>query len=98
VRFIASTDAGIPGVEHHRLPEGLAAFAKLAGLSPVEALRTATSESAQALELEAECGSLKPGLSADVLVVDGNPLEDLGALLRPRLVLARGRVVARAEP
>ncbi len=98
VRFIASTDAGIPGVEHHRLPEGLAAFAKLAGLSPVEVLRTATSESARALELEAECGSLKPGLSADVLVVDGNPLEDLGALLRPRLVLARGRVVARAEP
>ena len=43
----------------------------------------------RAFGLEAETGRLAPGLSADVLVVDGNPLEDLGALLRPVLVLAR---------
>jgi imidazolonepropionase-like amidohydrolase len=91
--FIASTDAGIPGIAHHRLPEALPLFARLAELRPVEALRTATSEAARALGLEAETGRLAAGLAADVLVVDGNPLEDLGALMRPILVLARGRLV-----
>ncbi len=92
-RFIASTDAGIPNVAHHRLPEALPVFARLAQLTPVETLRTATSEAARALELDA--GRLAPGLAADVLVVDGNPLEDLAALLRPVLVVARGRIVRR---
>ena len=96
VRFIASTDAGIPNVAHHRLPEALPIFARLAELRPVETLRTATSEAARALGLERETGRLTPGLAADILVVDGNPLEDLGALLRPILVVARGRVVFRA--
>jgi imidazolonepropionase-like amidohydrolase len=95
VRFIASTDAGIPGVAHHRLPEALPIFARLAQLTPVETLRTATSESAVALGLERETGRLTPGLAADVLVVDGNPLEDLSALMRPILVVARGRVALR---
>jgi imidazolonepropionase-like amidohydrolase len=85
VRFIASTDAGIPGVAHHRLPEALPIFARMAELRPVETLG-----------LEHETGRLTPGLAADVLVVDGNPLEDLAALLRPILVVARGRVVFRA--
>ncbi len=90
-RLIASTDAGIPGVEHHRLPEALAVMAELADLSPAEALRSATSASAEALGIERETGALRAGLAADVLVVDGNPLADLAALARPLLVIARGR-------
>ena len=84
-----------PSIAHHRLPEALPIFARLAELRPVEALRTATSEAARALGLEHETGRLVPGLAADVLVVDGNPLEDLAALLRPVLVVARGRIVRR---
>ncbi|HTO06631.1 MAG TPA: amidohydrolase family protein [Myxococcota bacterium] len=95
-RFVASTDAGIPNVAHHRLPEALPIFARLARLTPLETLRSATSEAARALDLERETGRLTPGLAADLLVVDGNPLEDLGALLRPLLVLARGRIAYRA--
>jgi imidazolonepropionase-like amidohydrolase len=97
VRFVASTDAGIPGVQHHQLAEGLQAFARYAGLSCVETLRSATSEAARALGIDTETGVLRPGLAADVLVVEGDPTQDLAALLRPQLVLARGRVVYVAD-
>ncbi len=96
VRLIASTDAGIPRVEHHRLPEALAVFAALAKLSNVDALRSATSESARALGLEAVTGRLLPGLEADILVVPGDPLSDLSALQEPLCVVARGKRVSLA--
>ena len=91
IRFIASTDAGIPGVAHHDLVAGLKAFARFADLRPVEVLRAATSESARALGLEHETGRIAPGLSADFLVLEGDPLEDLAALDDPEWVVIRGR-------
>ena len=97
VRFVASTDAGIPGVQHHQLPEGLRAFSRYAELSCVETLRAATSEAARALGIESETGALRPGLAADIVVVAGDPTKDLAALQRPQLVLARGEVAYQAD-
>jgi imidazolonepropionase-like amidohydrolase len=94
VPLVASTDAGIPGVEHHRLADALVVMRELAGMEPLDALRAATSESARALGLEGVTGALRPGLAADVLVCAGNPLDDLAALRRPLLVLARGEIGA----
>lgn len=90
IRFIASTDAGIPGVAHHDLVAGLKAFAIFADLRPVDVLRAATSESARALGLEHETGRIAPGLSADFLVLRDDPLEDLAALEDPEWVVSRG--------
>ena len=92
VHFVASTDAGIPGVKHDDLARALEAFARFAGLSPLETLRAATSEAAGALGLGAETGVLAPGFAADVVLVEGNPIEDLAVLRAPLLVVARGRV------
>jgi imidazolonepropionase-like amidohydrolase len=93
IPFIASTDAGIPGVFHHHLPLALKVFALIAELSPQAALRTATSSAARALGVHGMTGRLVPGLAADILVVDGNPLDDLDALANPVGVWARGRRV-----
>jgi imidazolonepropionase-like amidohydrolase len=93
VPLIASTDAGIPGVRHDDLPRALRAFAHYADLTPCEVLRSATSESARALGLDTVCGTLRPGLAADLLVVEDDPLLDLTLLERPLLVMAAGRVV-----
>jgi len=93
VRFVASTDAGIPGVEHHRLPEALRTFARYAELTPSEALRSATSHSARVLGLTDVTGSLRPGLAADLLIVAGDPLSDLAALEARAAVFARGREI-----
>ena len=90
VPFIASTDAGIPGVYHHHLPLALPVFAQIAGLAPTEALRSATSAAADALGLSDVTGRLQPGCAADLLLVHGDPLTDLSALAEPAAIWARG--------
>ena len=90
-RLIASTDAGIPGVRHHDLARALPVFARLAELTPLETLRCATSECAKALDLTGVTGALQEGLSADLLFLRGDPLNDLHALREPVIVLARGK-------
>lgn len=93
VPFMASTDAGIPGVFHHQLPEALAVFGEVAALGNEEVLRSATSEAARGLGLDRHTGRLRPGFDADVLLVAGDPLTDLSALTQPVAVWARGRNV-----
>lgn len=93
VPLCASTDAGIPGVHHHRLVEGLLALARYSGLAGEALLRTATVEAARALGLEHETGRLEPGLAADLLVVEDDPCRDPSTLLRPLAVFARGRQI-----
>ena len=97
VRFIASTDAGIPGVRHEDLVTGLQAFECYAALRPVDVLRAATSESATALGVADRTGRLAAGLSADFLVLESDPLEDLSALRDPEFVVFRGEWLDRKE-
>ena len=97
VPLIASTDAGIPGVVHDHLAQALPVFAHYAQLSAVEVLRSATSESAVALGIDDETGALAPGLAADILVVPGDPLQDLSVLSTPMNVVARGAAISRGN-
>lgn len=90
VRLIASTDAGIPNVFHHDLPLALPVFASFAGLSNQEVLKSATSDCATAIGLGDVTGAICPGLSADFVVYEANPLEDLAALENPVMVVSRG--------
>ncbi len=93
VRLIASTDAGIPNVYHHDLPGALPVFAKFAGLTFVEMLRSATSDAARAIGLERVTGRIAEGLSADLVIYEANPLDDPALLKKPCLVVARGREI-----
>src|SRR6185312_8745790 len=63
------------------------------GMSNVDVLRAATINGAKVLGQEASLGSLAPGKLADVVVVDGHPGEDLGALARPLLVMRGGEIL-----
>jgi len=91
IPMLASTDAGIPGVYHADLPHALLVFAKIAELTPAETLRSATADAAKALGIDHLTGTLATGKCADVLLVDGNPLEDMSALTRTVAVYCRGR-------
>jgi len=65
--------------EHHTR-QGTEFTMRAEVLSPFEILHSATAVGAQILRMEGELGVVKPGALADLLLVDGNPLEDLGLL------------------
>ena len=66
-----------------------------AGMTPYQALKTATVNSAQALSLNV--GTIEPGRLADLAIVEGNPLQDISATYRVVQVIANGRVFGKAE-
>jgi imidazolonepropionase-like amidohydrolase len=91
IEMVASTDAGIPGVYHQDLAHALVVFQQIAELTNEQTLASATSDAARALGIAATTGRLEPGFTADLLLVDGNPLADLRAITQPVGVWARGR-------
>ncbi|MGW7680956.1 amidohydrolase family protein [Kribbella sp. NPDC054772] len=64
-----------------------------AGMSALDAIRAATTSAARLLGLEGSVGRLVRGYAADLIAVDGNPLDDPGALEHLHLVIAGGAVV-----
>ena len=84
VRFASGTD----GV-HGAMPFELQTLVGL-GVPAHEALLAGTRWAAEACRVDGETGSLAPGKRADLIAVDGNPLTDIGALDRVRLVMKNG--------
>jgi imidazolonepropionase-like amidohydrolase len=70
----------------------LAWFVK-AGMTPEQALKTATVDAAELMGIEDRLGRLKPGYLADIAAIDGNPLENIDAIQKVRWVMKAGAVV-----
>jgi imidazolonepropionase-like amidohydrolase len=62
------------------------------GATPNQALMAGTCHAAKVCGLEESIGTLEPGKSGDMIGVEGNPLEDIGALKRVKTVISRGRI------
>jgi len=62
------------------------------GMTPLEALSTATIQSAKYLGMDAEIGSIKAGKLADLAILDINPLEDIYATDKVHAVMLNGRL------
>jgi imidazolonepropionase-like amidohydrolase len=98
VPMLAGTDAPpgvgiVPGASLHR---ELGRFVA-AGLSPLEALQTATINPARFLERTADFGAVEKGKLADLVLLDANPLDDVANTRRIRAVVANGRLFARED-
>ena len=63
-----------------------------AGLSPQDIITAATSRPAEMMGLQDEIGSVRQGLRADLLIVEGNPLQDITALHQPTWVIRKGEL------
>ena len=95
VKIVAGTDAG-----GHGHPPNAAELQHLvaAGLTPMQAVRSATGLAAECLGLEQEIGTVEKGKRADLVVVDGDPLADVTILQdakRIKMVLKDGKVEVR---
>lgn len=100
VAVLTTTDPGLIslGTDTPWLPPGHAYHREIelvseAGLTPERVVRAATRNGAAYLGMEDELGTLRPGKLADLILVDGNPLEDLSALQNMELVVKGGEVV-----
>jgi imidazolonepropionase-like amidohydrolase len=91
-RIAAGADSGTPLNPHGSLLPELELMVKY-GMTPLEAIRSATSVAAEALGLGSETGRVAEGHAADLLAVTGDPVERIGALGDVRLVLARGAII-----
>lgn len=62
------------------------------GMQPIDAIRSATVRASELLRMERQIGTIEPGKFADVIAVEGNPLDDIGALARVAFVMKAGQV------
>ncbi|MBM4421747.1 MAG: amidohydrolase family protein [Chloroflexi bacterium] len=95
IRFATGPDTGVNDTYWDNLAWELELMVQHMGLTPLQTIRAATADAAVALGLEAEIGTIAAGKRADLLVVEGNPAEDLGALRRVREVYRDGELVVR---
>ena len=97
VTIVAGADVSYTPESVTRVSHEVANFVKL-GMSPLEALRTATLNAADLLGLGDRTGRIAAGFEADVIVVDENPLENVLVLQDPLLIVSNGRVAVRPHP
>ena len=83
--YLSGLEIGMPMAE-------IRAMSK-AGMTPMQIIIAATRDAARVCQQEASLGTLEAGKFADVLVVEGDPLQDLEALTRVRMVIHRGVVI-----
>jgi imidazolonepropionase-like amidohydrolase len=69
-----------------------------AGFTPAEVLVAATRNSAMALGMVDELGTLEAGKLADIIVVDGDPLADIHAMANVSVVVRNGEIIPMAQP
>jgi imidazolonepropionase-like amidohydrolase len=88
VPIVAGTDQSVPGFSLDREIE----LHVQAGFTPMEAIQSATVVAARAMGMEKDSGTIEPGKRGDVIVVDGNPLENISDIRKVSAVFAGGRM------
>ena len=98
VPVAAGTDAGTPFNLHGQNLSEIKLLVDYGGFSPLEAIEAGTRVSARVLGLDDKLGTIEEGKLADIVLVQGNPLDDINILLKPeniRLVM-KGGVLAKS--
>jgi hypothetical protein len=96
IPLLAGTDLGSPYVYPGEIDKEMELFVE-AGLSPLDALRTATINPARYLDREKVLGSVEYGKYADLVVLDANPLDDIHNVEKVDAVILNGRYLTRDD-
>jgi len=97
VLLVTGSDAGNFLVVHGPTVQRELELWVQAGIPPAAALQAATSSAARLLGADAHIASIRPGRDADLLIIDGNPLEDITATERISSVVFKGERIDRTE-
>jgi len=97
VALVTGSDAGNFLVVHGPTVQHELQLWVQAGIPPAVALQGATSNAARLLKAGQHIGAIHPGNDADLLIVDGNPLDDISAIERISLVVFKGERIDRTE-
>jgi imidazolonepropionase-like amidohydrolase len=96
VKIVFGTDA-VPGT-HGRNAEELVFRVNDGGQPPMEAIVSATSLAAESVGLSGRIGAIAPGMEADIIAVDGDPLTDITAVRRVVFVMKGGKIYKNLVP
>ena len=96
MRIACGTDAGTPFNPHGNTLVEIVRMVEW-GLSPLQAMRSATSNAAALLRLP-DVGVVEQDAAADLVLFGSNPLEEIRAVLEPALVIKGGELVAGSMP
>jgi len=88
IRILPGGDYGFAWTEHGTNAKDLEYFVKYLGMSPMEALLSATKFGGQVMMRGHELGQVKEGFLADLLLIDGDPLTNIAVLQEPARILA----------
>ena len=83
VRLLLGDDYGAMGFPHGTYGAELAVYVENAGIAPVDVMRWATKHGAELLGMGEDLGTIEEGKLADLLVVDGDPSDDISLLADP---------------
>jgi imidazolonepropionase-like amidohydrolase len=93
IPIVTGTDQSVPG---HSLHREIELYVK-AGFTPMEAIQAATIIPARVMKLDKEVGTIEVGKRADLIILEGDPLESISNIRNVRLVVAGGRMYNCAE-
>ncbi|MFQ5704945.1 MAG: amidohydrolase family protein [Gemmatimonadales bacterium] len=91
VKMVAATDTGYGPRSVLRLSHELIELVRI-GMTPMEAIRSATTVAAQLLGVDDHTGRIAPGMDADLLVLERSPLDDIGTYQDVLFVMTDGRI------
>ncbi len=91
LRIVTGSDTSYGPNSLTRIGQEATHFVEM-GFTPLEAIQSATIINAEMLRLEKSIGVVEPGLEADLIAVETNPLENIAALQDPLLVISNGRI------
>ena len=92
IKIVAGTDTGYGPNGNRRIPHEIAELVQV-GLTPMEAIQSATSIAAECLGISNRTGSIRAGLEADLIAVERDPRKDLAGLADVLLVINDGKIV-----
>ncbi len=97
IPIVTGADSSYGPESISRVSTEIVNYVKL-GMSPLEAIQSGTVRAAELFGVEKETGALEPGLEADLIVIEKNPLEDIRVIQDIILVISNGRVALKRLP